>query len=114
MHITAMPLDTKPGCKTRRRIGRTLRCEKDPQTISLKLPHRGSRRQAPIAAEADAGNLDPVQLDNQWRWWVEASDRMPTQSHDVTPILAADTFDANLPQFGSADDEPASAARPDK
>jgi hypothetical protein len=54
-----MPLDTEAGCKTRRRIGRALRREKYAQTIPLQPPHRSSRRKAPIALEADAGDLDP-------------------------------------------------------
>jgi hypothetical protein len=32
----------------------------------------------------------------------------------LTSVLADDTFDTNLPQFGSPDDEAALAARPDK
>jgi hypothetical protein len=68
MHIAAMPLDAKPRCKTRGRIGRALRYEKDTQAISLKPPHCRSRRQVPIAAEANASNLGPIELEDQRGW----------------------------------------------
>jgi hypothetical protein len=104
-HTTAVPVDTQPRRKARRRVCRSLRCEKNAQARPLQPPYRGSRHQAPTAPEADAGNVDPIELDRQWRQWITCADRPPVQSHHMTPVFDDDAMGVDLAQIGPPNDQ---------